>query len=314
MRRRIFLLGAAALSAGALVYLILGNKVVGSGDDVVGRRCSYCGMEIRDRRFAAVLVVNGEKLFYDDVGCMMIHYLSVEGVIPPVSNAPVLGKVEKIHVYDFGSSEKVDGFSAWYVLGSRVETPMRRGVIAFKSFSDAVQFARSEGGEVVGWDGALQTFLGGDMHTDMEHEGHDYSHAFHIPLTTVDGKTVTVSEILRQGKPVLLVFFATWCPTCSKNTSTLSTAYRKFRGKALVLLSSFDPRDTSEKIQQFLKIHGASEEWIVTQPNLDFLVALRVITQETIFAIAPNGEIVYEKRFGTLTEDDWVNVVEKLSA
>ncbi|MEM3053507.1 MAG: hypothetical protein QXJ47_04040, partial [Candidatus Caldarchaeum sp.] len=92
MRRRVFLLGAVALSAGAFGFLMLGNRFVGSGDDVVGRRCSYCGMEIRDRRFAAVLVVNGEKLFYDDVGCMMIHYLSVEGIIPPVSNTPVLGK------------------------------------------------------------------------------------------------------------------------------------------------------------------------------------------------------------------------------
>jgi hypothetical protein len=38
-----------------------------------------------------------------------------------------------------------------------------------------------------------------------------------------------------------------------------------------------------------------------------------VITQETIFGISTSGEIVYEKRFGTLTEDEWLRIVEKLS-
>jgi hypothetical protein len=37
-----------------------------------------------------------------------------------------------------------------------------------------------------------------------------------------------------------------------------------------------------------------------------------VITQETIFGISTSGEIVYEKRFGTLTEDEWLEVVRVL--
>ncbi|MEM3041598.1 MAG: hypothetical protein QXG97_06210 [Nitrososphaerota archaeon] len=45
-------------------------------------------------------------------------------------------------------------------------------------------------------------------------------------------------------------------------------------------------------------------DWIVTHPNLEFLVALRVITQKTIFGISSSGEILYEKRFGTITEDE----------
>jgi hypothetical protein len=37
-----------------------------------------------------------------------------------------------------------------------------------------------------------------------------------------------------------------------------------------------------------------------------------VITQETIFGISTSGEIAYEKRFGTLTEDEWLEVVRVL--
>ncbi|MEM4494475.1 MAG: hypothetical protein QXE96_01575, partial [Candidatus Caldarchaeum sp.] len=86
------------------------------------------------------------------------------------------------------------------------------------------------------------------------------------------------------------------------------------REKVTVFLSSFDPGDTVEKITRFLEQHNAHSDWIVTLPNVDFLVSLRVISQETVFGISVDGSIVYEKRFGTLTEDDWLRIADMLTA
>ncbi|MEM0348804.1 MAG: nitrous oxide reductase accessory protein NosL [Candidatus Caldarchaeum sp.] len=281
----------------------------------IGRSCSYCGMEIRDLRFAAELIVDNQTLFYDDVGCMMIHYLSHMGIIPPVQNTVKNAEVKRAAVYDYLSSEKVDAKVAWYVKGSSVMTPMRHGVIAFKSFSDALDFGGKFGGEVMGWDAVLKTFTDGEKQEGHQHsEVSDVHNAFNIPLKTLHNNVTTVSEALKRGKPLVLVFFATWCPTCSKNITTLSRAYESMREKVTVFLSSFDPGDTVEKITRFLEQHNAHSDWIVTLPNVDFLVSLRVISQETVFGISVDGSIVYEKRFGTLTEDDWLRIADMLTA
>ncbi|MCS6784734.1 MAG: redoxin domain-containing protein, partial [Candidatus Caldarchaeum sp.] len=212
--------------------------------------------------------------------------------------------------YDGG--EPVDAYSAWFVKGSAVETPMRYGLVAFKTLTDALEFSKKHGGDVFGWDKAVESFLSSSTghHTGYQHI--EYASSFHIRLQLLDGTPVTISQLLAKGRPVLLIFFATWCPTCSKNTKTLASAYRNFSGKVTVLLTSFDPGDKPAEIRKFLAIHNVPEDWLVAQPNLELTVALKVVTQETIFGILPSGEIAYEKRFGTLTEDDWLQAVEKL--
>ena len=313
MRRRVFLAVAGSAALSATGYLLLGRPVLWRDVWPVGEVCSYCGMQVVDRRFAAGLVVDGKRLAYEDIACMVVHYLSFTGALEPVQGVWPLARVEKAVVYSYDAEEPLEAFTAWYVVGSSILTPMRHGIIAFKSFTQALEFARREGGEVTGWDGVIQHMLGDRAGGAEAHGEHSAAHAFKIKLRRLDGGYVTVEELLKEGRPVLLVFFATWCPTCSKNISTLWRAYPRFGGKVTVLLSSFDPGDTASKIHNFLTSHGVRNGWIVTEPNLDFLVTLRVITQETIFGISPQGKIVYEKRFGTLTEDEWLRIVEKLS-
>ncbi|MDW8359015.1 MAG: nitrous oxide reductase accessory protein NosL [Candidatus Caldarchaeum sp.] len=311
MKRRYFIVSAGLAAAAYAAYSFMAGNLLGA-PSVVSQTCSYCGMKIERREFAAELVVDGRRHFYDDVGCMMIHYLSFKGVVEPVKGAKP-GRVEKVLVQCFDVEEAVDASVAWFVKGSDVKTPMRHGYIAFKSLSSALEFAKKHGGEVFGWDKLVESFHRTVEHTHEEAHG-EIADAFGIELKLLDGRPATVSQILRAGKPVLLVFFATWCPTCSKNITTLTKAYPHFRNKVAVLLTSFDPGDTPQEIQRFLEQHNAPSDWTVAQPNLEFLVALRVITQETIFGISAKGEIVYEKRFGTLTEDDWLNIVHRLEA
>ncbi|MEM4354492.1 MAG: nitrous oxide reductase accessory protein NosL [Candidatus Caldarchaeum sp.] len=313
MRRRTFLY-SIGFAAGTAAYFLFRRFVSNAGSMVLGGKCSYCGMEVKRLEFAAEMIVDGRRLVYDDVGCMLIHYLSFKGVIQSVQGVWPVSKIDKIMVYSFDGGGAVEASSAWYVKGSDIITPMRHGLIAFKSFTSAVEFARKHGGDVVGWDAVVENFLEVPYKGHEAHGRESAADAFKIKLKTLDGREITVSEVLSGGKPVLLVFFATWCPTCSKNVTSLSNAYKHFQHKVTVFLTSFDPGDTAVKIQRFLEQHNASSDWIVTHPNLEFLVALRVITQETIFGIASSGEILYEKRFGTLTEDDWLRIVELLTS
>jgi hypothetical protein len=107
LRRRVFLAvgGFAALSAAG--YLLLGSPVSSRDTWPVGEVCSYCGMKIVERKFAAELLVDGKRLAYDDPGCMVVHYLSFTGAIQPVQGVWPLAKVEKAVVYTYDGEEPV---------------------------------------------------------------------------------------------------------------------------------------------------------------------------------------------------------------
>ncbi|MEM0440878.1 MAG: nitrous oxide reductase accessory protein NosL [Candidatus Caldarchaeum sp.] len=312
MKRRVFIASAGAAVVATAGYLLFFRNT-GEIQQLAEQTCSYCGMKIERKEFAAEMVVDRRRLMYDDIGCMLIHYLSFKGEIEPVRSTWPAAQVEKVMVYTFDGGDLVEASAAWFVKGSEVKTPMRHGYIAFKSLSSALDFAKNRGGEVFGWDKVLESFLRQSTGHEIHHHQDSHQDFFKIPLTLLDGKTITVSQLLLDGKPVLLVFFATWCPTCSKNIKTLAAAYPQFENKVTVLLTSFDPGDTSSKIRQFLEIHNAPKNWLVTLPNLEFITDLRVVIQETIFAINTKGEIIYEKRFGTLTEDDWLKILSMMT-
>jgi cytochrome c biogenesis protein CcmG, thiol:disulfide interchange protein DsbE len=53
-------------------------------------------------------------------------------------------------------------------------------------------------------------------------------------LTTVDGKTVSLSQL--RGKAVWIVFGASWCAACQAEVADIQTAYEKYGSKGLVVL------------------------------------------------------------------------------
>lgn len=53
-------------------------------------------------------------------------------------------------------------------------------------------------------------------------------------LKTLDGDTVRLSEL--RGRPVVIYFWATWCPSCRNEIPLLSEAYEAHTGDSLIVL------------------------------------------------------------------------------
>lgn len=51
----------------------------------------------------------------------------------------------------------------------------------------------------------------------------------------LDGRTL--SAVALQGKAVLVVFWATWCPTCRKELPQLQALHEKYRGRGFEILA-----------------------------------------------------------------------------
>lgn len=309
LTRRALVIGVAMAAAGLAAYLLLPRL---QRDDVLnplGRRCEYCGMTVKEIRYAAILISDSSTLYYDDIGCMLIHQFSSGGMHSPSETS---WKTVRGYVFDYETGERLDMDKAWYLFGSDVSTPMRHGILAFKSMERAVKASAEHGGTVTGWDGVrglmMEKLMGG-VKDDHPHESGGYSGYLDLELEALDGRRFTLGDFLKRGRPVLLVFFATWCPTCSRNISALAKAYHQHGGGVEVVLASFDPSETASEIEDFLGRVSAHQDWSVAKPNIQLLLSLRVVSQETVFLISVDGEIAYEKRFGILTEEEWSQIL-----
>ncbi|MBI2267156.1 MAG: TlpA family protein disulfide reductase [Armatimonadetes bacterium] len=69
-------------------------------------------------------------------------------------------------------------------------------------------------------------------------------------LNKVGGGQVSLSQF--SGKPVLLVFWTTWCPTCREEIPLLKRAYEEYKSKGLTLLS-IDVGENERKVASFAR-------------------------------------------------------------
>ncbi len=125
----------------------------------------------------------------------------------------------------------------------------------------------------------------------------------------LSGNNVSLSSF--KGKPVLLNFWATWCPYCREERPSLNALYKEYKDKDLVIIAvSVDKSE--ETVRRFLK-----------RTTLDFMVLhdkdnkasglYGVYSLPTTFLIDRNG-IIKNKFLGlrNWTEENSKKLIEEL--
>jgi|GEM_PF-5311850 len=59
---------------------------------------------------------------------------------------------------------------------------------------------------------------GGDQSSraDSGQQQAEFDKAPDFEVTTIDGETISLEQSLADGKPVVVYFTASWCPTCAR--------------------------------------------------------------------------------------------------
>jgi cytochrome c biogenesis protein CcmG/thiol:disulfide interchange protein DsbE len=84
--------------------------------------------------------------------------------------------------------------------------------------------------------------------------GQPAAHGFTLPALGHPGQHVSLTEY--QGKPVILNFWAAWCPPCQQETPLLAGWYKQQRGN--VVLLGLDENDTVAAATKFAADKGVS--------------------------------------------------------
>jgi peroxiredoxin len=72
----------------------------------------------------------------------------------------------------------------------------------------------------------------------------------HFSLKCLDGNTITLKDF--KGKPVLLKFWATWCPTCKEELPVLEKFSTGKRDQLTIFLLAIDG-EKEKRVQRFIK-------------------------------------------------------------
>ncbi|MDA8387595.1 MAG: TlpA disulfide reductase family protein [Nitrospiraceae bacterium] len=118
-------------------------------------------------------------------------------------------------------------------------------------------------------------------------------------LKTVNGKAYALSAY--RGKPVLLNFWATWCPACREELPSLVKLARKYKGKLQVLSVSID--SPAGPLKEYLGNHPLPFP-VLSDPNREVAFDLyAVFGLPATFLIDKNGNLI-ERVYGA---QDWMS-------
>lgn len=107
-------------------------------------------------------------------------------------------------------------------------------------------------------------------------------------LTDLDGKRVRLSDF--RGKPVVLNFWATWCPPCRQELPIFQDLHQR-RGDAFVLLAVSEG-ESQQDVLAFVHEYGYTFR-VLLDPQLSVGRAYDARGIPKTFVIDPDGVIVY---------------------
>ena len=119
------------------------------------------------------------------------------------------------------------------------------------------------------------------------------SHAPDISLKTLQGETIDLAGL--QGKPVLVTFWATYCPGCLKEMPHLIQLYKKLSPNGLEIIGITTPQDRPDHV---IAMTEAKQIPYPIALDIDGKVSQafgNVRLTPTSFLIAPDGQIAHQK-------------------
>jgi cytochrome c biogenesis protein CcmG, thiol:disulfide interchange protein DsbE len=116
-----------------------------------------------------------------------------------------------------------------------------------------------------------------------------------VSLRTVDGDQVNTGSLGLKG-PIIITFWASWCPTCKRELGTLNELYTDWQEETgvTIVAVSVDDEKTKNNVPTLVDASGW-EFLVLMDPNSDFKRAMGVSNTPHTFLINENGEIVYTR-------------------
>jgi len=134
---------------------------------------------------------------------------------------------------------------------------------------------------------------------------------YDFTVVTTEGKAVRLSDFTENKKPVIVYFFATWCPWCAKDYAALSKVYKNYEDEVGILSISLDLNEDLITLKEYKKKYPELKNTMFAAGQTEILVNYRITRTTTKYAIDRNGKIMYIGA-GAFDEEQWKALLDAL--
>ncbi len=116
-----------------------------------------------------------------------------------------------------------------------------------------------------------------------------------VEIKTLDGKTVNIQDFTKNGKIVILSFWATWCKPCQLELDAMIDLYEDWKEKynVEIVAVTIDTQRALAKVGPMVETKGW-QYTILSDANQQLKNALNFQTIPQTFLLDANGNMVYE--------------------
>lgn len=118
-----------------------------------------------------------------------------------------------------------------------------------------------------------------------------------IVLKTLHNEQIRLSDL--RGKPVIVNFWATWCPPCQREMPDLQKFYNDYKSHVEFLSVHLTSQDSREKVAPFMEQYRITFP-VVLDTKGKILKLYNIQTIPTTYILDKNG-IIRKKVIGPLT-------------
>ncbi|MEA3419174.1 MAG: protein disulfide oxidoreductase [Campylobacterota bacterium] len=108
-----------------------------------------------------------------------------------------------------------------------------------------------------------------------------------ISVQTIEGKNIDLNSY--RGKPLLIHFWATWCPVCKMETANIERVSEKYQVITIAVNSG-----DNEKIKAFLREQGAGFQ-VINDDEGNFAGQFSVEVFPTTFIYDSSGKLFFSE-------------------
>jgi len=111
-----------------------------------------------------------------------------------------------------------------------------------------------------------------------------------MQLTTFDGKQVSLGELLKQHKVVLVNFWATWCPPCRAEMPDIEAVYERFGPQGLTV-AAVNMQESDHQVAGYAQEGGYTFP-LLLDPTVVVANAYRVMSLPTSYFVGQDGRVL----------------------